>query len=350
MFSNKSNPMAKIVLCAATTVASIGLLTDAATPTRADIPYSNGFETTDTTTGMQAWWFGSSGSGSYSINQYQSGATTSTAGFTYTGSTTVSAGNGTNTSGNTWGGAGIHTATNGGNYYAVITNDENNNGTGIGDGGYTLFGKSTDASPYSGTMAAYPGPFTQSVSVYVPVTGTDAWTNNGTSTTGYGFEIDETADKAPNALSPNWNTEVDFQFSVGTSGGVDVNASDGGAAGGKGTLALPTIMTTGWYTFALTYYKTGNGTTDPVGVTFAELDQGGNLIGSQSDTLSSAASSDLGGTNYLWFTNWASGFAGDQLAIDNVTATPEPTTLALFAIAGAGALLLLPRRKRQANA
>ena len=349
MFNNKSNAISKIVLGAAGAVAGIGLLANATTPARADIPYNNGFETTDTTTGIQSWWFGSSGSGSYSINQYQSGASTSTAGFTYTGNAQVSAGNGTATSGNTWAGAGIQTATNGGNYYAVITNNENNNGAGIGDGGYTLFGKSTDASPYSGTMAAYPGPFTQSVSVYVPVTGTGAWTNNGTSTTGYGFEIDETADKAPMALSPNWNTEVDFQFSVGASG-VDINASDGGAAGGsKGTLALPTITTNGWYTFALTYYKTGNGTTDPVGVTFAEFDQGGNLLGSQSDTLLSAASSDLGGTNYLWFTNWASGFAGNQLAIDNVTATPEPTTLALFAIAGAGALLLLPRRKRQAH-
>ncbi len=40
----------------------------------------------------------------------------------------------------------------------------------------------------------------------------------------------------------------------------------------------------------------------------------------------------------------------DYQPLMSVTATPEPTTLALFAIAGAGALLLLPRRKRQAHA
>ena len=58
----------------------------------------------------------------------------------------------------------------------------------------------------------------------------------------------------------------------------------------------------------------------------------------------------LGGSNYIWFTVWQNGFANDSLAIDNVTATPEPASLALLGIAGAGALLLRPRRKRCAYA
>jgi hypothetical protein len=58
----------------------------------------------------------------------------------------------------------------------------------------------------------------------------------------------------------------------------------------------------------------------------------------------------LGGPDYIWFTVWQNGFANDSLAIDNVTATPEPASLALLGVAGVGTLLVLRRRKQPTNA
>ena len=307
-------------------LACAGLLSAGAAGVRGSAAYTQGFE--HNTNGWNI-----SGSSGYSITRYHSDSGASPLG-------SISAASG--------------------NYYAVITNNENNNGTNLGDAGYAILG---------GGSSTYSGPDVQSVSVYVPVTGIGAWgvtgkagspQSWGSSSTGYGFEIDETANNSSASYTPNFNTEVDIQFSVPTAGTVDVNASTGGAAGGVGIQSLATITASGWYTFALTYYKTGNGTTDPVGVKFAAYDNSENEIGSTSDSLKNAASSGLGGDNYLWITNWASGFGGvgttapnngGVLAIDNVfpVVTPIPGSGFLAAVGGFALIGGLALRRRMAK-
>jgi hypothetical protein len=324
----------KAIFGAAVAAAGLSLLSGGPAPTRADIPYSQGFETTPYAYG---WWFEN---GTPSSRSSITGVSSATyASGTYSIAQVASGNIGP------WGDIGIPAN---GNYYAVTKNNPNANGPGLGAGGYSLFGTSTDSPSWVGAMDTYPGAsFTQSVSVYVPATGSGAWA------AGKGFEIDETANTAGTPLSPLWASESDFVFSVPSAGTVQVAAS-----GGSVSTTLADITQNGWYTFMLAYSKEGNGTTDPASVAFGVYDSSGHQLGMTGGLLS-APSSDLGGTNYLWFTNWGSGLtSGNGLAFDNLATSdaagsglgtgsvPEPATLSLLALGGLG--LLARRRRRKA--
>jgi len=74
-----------------------------------------------------------------------------------------------------------------------------------------------------------------------------------------------------------------------------------------------------WYTFAMSYAKSGNGTTDNVIGGFAVYDSSQNLLGSTTLT-TGLDSQELGNARYLWFTAWQAGFAGNLIGVDNVRA------------------------------
>ncbi len=319
MFSNKSNPMAKIVLGAAVGLTGMTLLSCGGILRAAPL-YFQGFE--QNTTGWVP-------DGTSTVTRYASGATSPV------GTINAAAGG----------------------YYAVITNDENHYQTGYGDAGYSALGSNTG-------YANYQGPFTQSVSLYVDPA---AWTPpSNPSAPAFWIDMAPSASStlgtfagqplfggAGYATGSNGGTaENDFAFNVPTAGTVQIDGLD------SANHAITAITQTGWYTFAMAYSKGSDGYVHEV---LSVYDNSGNLLSgetpqtfdlspTETNTTDGVPNSDLGGPNYIWFTVWQNGFASNALAIDNVTATPEPTTLALFAIAGAGALLLLSRRKRQAHA
>jgi hypothetical protein len=292
-----SNRTGKIGIGMAGALACVGLLSAGVSVALGSAAYTQGFEQN-----TNGWDFGTQSSGTYGIKRYKSGSSSPVG--------TINAASG--------------------NYYAVIQNATNNYETGYGDAGYANFG---------GT--SYPGQFTQSVSVYIP---TAAWappTNSGTPA----FWIDSApsdingrpifggATYNPGTTLPV-SMENDFAFFVPSTGNVNVDATDNAA------LPIATITQSGWYTFATTYYKTGNQTTDPTGETLSAYDSSGNLLGSQSFTYTGDQSQYLGGPNYLWFTAWQNGFAGNALAIDNVSpfVTPIPAS---FGLVGLGSLALI---------
>ena len=300
-------------LIGAAALACAGLLSSGS-PLRAAPLFFQGFEQN-----TNGWDLGTqnAGSGNYGITRYQSGASSP---------------------------VGTINAASGG-YYAVVNNATSNYLNGYGDAGYAVFGGGTN----------YPGPSTMSISVYL---NASSWANSNTA--GQGFMIDESPTAALGytllgssasyaAGAPDFNMEGGFQLGSNGTGGLAVwayyhNQTTGAT---ESTANLAVLSTTGWYTFSQTISQSANGPFS----TFSIYDNNGNLVGSSATVdWTSASNADLGGPNYLWLTGWYNGFSNNTMAIDNVTATPEPTSLALLGIAAVGAILLLPRRRQRVNA
>ena len=155
-----------------------------------------------------------------------------------------------------------------------------------------------------------------------------------------------------NIRSNGGTAENDFAFNVPTKGTVQINGLD------SAQHPITTITQDGWYTFAITYSK---GTDGYVQEALDVYDNSGTLLSGETPQLFDLTPANtgttlgvpnayLGGPDYIWFTVWQNGFANDSLAIDNVTATPEPASLALLGVAGVGTLLVLRRRKQPTNA
>lgn len=298
---------------------------------RASIPYFQGFETN--TSG----WFtqATSSIGAASITRYKSGDPSSPVGA-------------------------INAAS--GSYYAVIKNAENTYSNNFsGNGGYSAFGYPAAPAP---SDEVYPGAFTQSVSLYV---APSVWAPpSNTSVSAFWIDMAPAASAAAGsyagqplfggagyATGSNGGTaENDFAFNVPTKGTVQINGLD------SAQHPITTITQDGWYTFAITYSK---GTDGYVQEALDVYDNSGKLLSGETPQLFDLTPANtgttlgvpnayLGGPDYIWFTVWQNGFANDSLAIDNVTATPEPASLALLGVAGVGTLLVLRRRKQPTNA
>ena len=197
-----------------------------------------------------------------------------------------------------------------GSSYAVIQNVENDYDTGYGTGGYTF---------YDGPQKFYTGAFSQSVSIYIDTT----WAAPSNPSVP-AFWLDMTPDHSdPN----NYGAEHNFRFYVDGSGAVKV-AVDGDD---PNTNAVANITSSGWYTFEMVFRKAAN-PGDPVLTDLRVLNSAGNVIGTpQLDRPATSpggpmASGDLTGHGYAWFTVWQNGFAGNQLAIDNLKTEVLPIT------------------------
>ncbi len=105
---------------------------------------------------------------------------------------------------------------------------------------------------------------------------------------------------------------------------------------GSSSVSIWNSATNGWVT------GNGSGTNYTLSTIYNTVDPNASNLtyGDLTVTLATANIGSFGSTG-----NNETAYIGSM----SVT-TPEPASLALFAIAGAGALLLLPRRKRQANA
>jgi len=286
---------------------------------RADIPYSNGFETP----GSQNDFYGITAGGGY--GSYVKGNNiTRVASGTY----------------------GINASS--GNYYAVVHNVDANYyepgpppvpTSSYGQAVYTAYNSSggADQNP------APNGFFTESTAVYVNLTpSTYGYWAPPTNPNVPAFYIDSTPAGTvsdPNAVPVDFNDEINFRISVPTAGTVSV-----GGYGASGSGHVASITQTGWYTFLMTF---ATGSSGYVQNTLSVLNSSNAVLGSVTVQSNNMLNSYLGGTGYGdWFTIWQNGFAGDNIAIDDVATTPEPGPLALL---GLGALALLLRKRKKAT-
>jgi len=183
-----------------------------------------------------------------------------------------------------------------GNYHAEVYNVDNDYENGYyGDSSYSFFGY-VNPPPY-------PGPFADSISMYVNASWPLALYG------GPGVWIDETPTSPPN----NYGAEHNFRLTpTGTAVGVYVD--------GQGS-PIVTITASGWYVFQMTYTK-GSQPTDLVSTNMNVFDSNNNLVGTTTVLSNSPGgplySQDLGGPGYVWITVWPNGWAGDVLGIDDV--------------------------------
>ncbi len=218
---------------------------------------------------------------------------------------------------------GALTAASGG-YYGVLTKTLQDLETGfpcvMGSGAPMFFGRTgtqTDGWITPASFDPYPGPFTQAISIYIPTSGSNAWTPEATSTIA-GLIINEN----PNSGGGHYNEETNMDFSVRTTGTVLVAMSnDYYYAPSSGLPLLATVTQSGWYTFTVTVLKAGNQTTDPFIGVWGAFDSSGHLLGSWTEppnTNSGYGSSSLLSAGFLEIAAWQPGFANNHVAIDNV--------------------------------
>jgi hypothetical protein len=185
-----------------------------------------------------------------------------------------------------------------GNYHAEVYNADNDYLNGYyGDSSYSFFGY-VNPPPY-------PGPFADSISMYVNANWSLALYG------GPGVWIDET----PTSPDGNYGAEHNFRLTpTGSSVNIFVD--------GQGS-PIANITMSGWYVFQMTYTK-GSQPTDLVSTNMNVFDSNNNLLGTTTVLSNSPGgplySQDLGGPGYVWITAWPNGWDNDVLAIDNVRA------------------------------
>jgi len=182
----------------------------------------------------------------------------------------------------------------GGAFHAEVANSPSDYLPGYGTSVFTRSG---------GSVTPYAGDFYVALDIYVD---TATW-----GPVGDGFWLDASPRNAGTGFS-DFNAETNFRFEVPALGSVKVSAFTLG-----GSNVITTLTSSGWYTFVITFRKTGNLTTDPVFSDQMIYSASGMLMGTSSlPTL--MASADLGGNSYEhWITVWKDGFANDMIAVDN---------------------------------
>lgn len=193
------------------------------------------------------------------------------------------------------GGGFLHLPAASGNYYAELTNVHDSYQTGYGGAEYSYFGF-TSPQPY-------PGPFSQSISMYVMANWSPAIYN------GPGVWID----MSPGHPSGNYGGEHNFRLTpTGSSVLVTVDGQ---------TSPIAVINASGWYKFQMTYTK-GTSPTSLVSTDMKVLDPNQKLVGITTVVSNSPGgpllSNELGGAGYVWITVWPNGWASDTLGIDDV--------------------------------
>ena len=195
----------------------------------------------------------------------------------------------------------LPTAPASGSNFAVLTNLDDGYQGGYGDAGFTVLG---------GSDATYHGTFQQSIDIYINT----AWAKPASGDEAFWLDM------APYTFQgANYGGEHNFRFQVDGSGSIGVTVDSGAAP-------IATITTSGWYTFQMVYYKAPS-PTDPALTDANILDSNGRLVGSDVALPATSPggpldSADLRGHDYIWLTLWQNGFAGDQLAIDNLSTSP----------------------------
>lgn len=259
----------------AAALAVLGLVGAAGAARAGSIPFTQGFET-DTS----SWSFATDASGTATINRVASG-----------------------------GGVLGLTAKSGG-YYAELGNGESgfNQSTppsppgtpGLGDAGYSNLG--------GHVAGAYPGSaFAQSIDMYIDPTWAAASSSRA-------LVIDMTASSQATGLY-DYGTENDFNLMSPSGGQMDVTSNAGGT--------IATLTNAGWYTFRMTFAP-GVGAGSDSTTTLEVLDATGNVVGTPTTFTNGSLSSDLGGSGYVWITEWDNGFADNTIGIDNVQAVAVP--------------------------
>jgi hypothetical protein len=221
-----------------------------------------------------------------------------------------------------------------GSSYAVTTYDNSQ----YTCAAQTWFGGTPD--PSNTDFIAPPGPafqgnFTQAISIYIPLTGADAWTPPSDSSLST-FQINADANIVVGNGQPDYVLEVNEQLTV-LNGKVQVGASGDYYFNPASWNTFATITQTDWYTFTETFIRPGNGTTDPPIMVLGVYNSAGSLIGQTTVSCvggapgetCNAEGSDLRGTDQIDLSQFQPGWSPNGIAIDNVVSylgVPNPTT------------------------
>ncbi|MDD5675981.1 MAG: Ig domain-containing protein, partial [Chitinivibrionales bacterium] len=172
----------------------------------------------------------------------------------------------------------------------------------------------------------YGGAFTQSVTVYFPLTGPYAWTPAANSDK-TSFIIDANPNDNPSG-SIDYSLECVVPITKTNTDTVLVGQSADYFYNPWGVNTFTKITQTGWYDFTFSFMKSGNMTTDPaIAIMGVYNHASGQLVGAyikpgnqgNAYTVPSwgTPSSSLLGTDYIDISGWQAGFAGNKLAVDN---------------------------------
>jgi hypothetical protein len=173
-------------------------------------------------------------------------------------------------------------------------------------------GSMTDAWTVPTSFDPYVGPSTISWRMYIPVDGPNAWRPQANSNYA-GLIINANF----NTGSGNYMAETNMDFSVSTPGSVCIGLSNDYYYAPPGHCQLATIVATGWYTFAVTVSKAGNGTTSPGTETWWVFDSSNSSVGNYT-TATGGPSSAIRGPGYFEIAAQQPGFGGNRFAIDDI--------------------------------